>query len=118
MTARLIAPMITGLRSRKGFIALLPGSPRGPVGVPAKLRPRGAKRLHDRTSWGDKSAPLGVAPLQSFVGWSSEITPCGAGVVGDRDRQPGQLDLALELAEVEVEPGAVDRRPADLGELD
>src|SRR3954454_614962 len=95
MTARLIAPMITGLRSRKGFIARIPGSPRGVVGVPAKSWPRGAKRPPARSSWGDKSALPRAAPLQSFVGWSSEVTPRRARVVAHRDRQAGELDLAL-----------------------
>src|SRR4051812_44917347 len=89
-TARLTAPMMTGLRSRKGFI-----------GVPSTLFGGATRRR--RASWGD----------------SSEITPVAAGAVVDRDglaaRQP---DPTLEVAEVEVEPGAVRRRPADLVELD
>src|SRR3954447_16213012 len=95
ITARLIAPMMTGLRSRKGLLTRFsPGSPR------KRWLPRAAR------------SPSG------FVGWSSQVTPGGAGVVADRDGHPWQLDLALELAEVEVEPRAVDRGPADLLQLD
>src|SRR4051794_30971457 len=95
ITARLIAPMMTGLRSRKGLLTRFsPGSPR------KRWLPRAAR------------SPSG------FVGWSSQVTPGGAGVVADRDGHPWQLDLALELAEVEVEPRAVDRGAADLLQLD
>src|SRR3569623_2017242 len=100
ITARLIAPMTTGLRSRKGLLmARSPGSPRGPVGLPATSWPRGARRPRSRTSWGDTSALPRAAPLPSFVGWSSEVTPGGAGVVLDRDGHAGQPHLALDLAE-------------------
>ena len=44
--------------------------------------------------------------------WRSRCCSCTGTVTA------GQLDLALELAEVEVEPRAVDRGPADLLELD
>src|SRR6478735_11339943 len=93
-TARLIAPITTGLRSRNGTLMSF--------GVPSESSAGGAKRGKWATSWGK----------------SSQLTPVGAGVVLHRDGQSGDGDLALELAEVEVEPRAVDRGAADLLELD
>src|SRR3954454_5490186 len=90
-TTRLIAPTTTGLRSRKGVL----------IGAPA-LFGRGAERARGRRSWRG----------------SSEVAPARAGVVSDRDRGLADADLPGEVAEVEVEPRAVDRGAADLGQLD
>src|SRR5215831_2781568 len=81
-TARLIAPTTTGLRSRKGVL----------IGVPAALFGGGAERGRRRTSWGG----------------SSEVAPAGAGVVLHGNGVLADPDLAGEVAEVEVEPRAVD----------
>src|SRR4051812_14534966 len=109
-TTRLIAPTTTGLRSRNGV--LISGSPRrcsaeersggdeGPRGPRAKAseaRSRGVQRR-------------GVC--------SSEVAPARAGLVVDRDGVLADPDLAGEVAEVEVEPRAVDGGAADLGQLD
>ncbi len=52
-------------------------------------------------------------------GLHTEAAPLGPGLVGHREVDAGgQDDAALELAEVEVEPRAVDRGAADLLELD
>src|SRR5262245_55936842 len=91
-TTRLIAPTTTGLRSRNGVL----------IGVPRALSGRGAQRRRRRTSWGG----------------SSEVAPGRSGAVADRDRVLSDPDLAGEVAEVEVEPRAVDRGPAHLGQLD
>src|SRR5262245_12906992 len=49
---------------------------------------------------------------------SPQLAPVGAGVAGDGEGGLAEPDLAGEVAQVEVEPRAVDRGAADLGELD
>src|SRR5580765_6766312 len=92
-TARLIAPTTTGLRSRNGM--LISGTP-----------------------WRCSTEERSGADEERRAVRSLEVAPARAGVVVDRDRGLPDPDLAGEVAQVEVEPGAVDRCPADLGELD
>src|SRR4051794_32467312 len=101
MTARLTAPITTGLRSRNGLL----------IGVPSKLfggaTLRGPRGLAAAERSGGAARPWGEALRRRRTSWggSSEITPVGAGGVLGRHRlAAGQLDLALEVAEVEVEP--------------
>src|SRR6476619_4733839 len=91
-TARLIAPTTTGLRSRNGV--LISGPPR---------RCSAVNRGGDEEGRGVRS--LEAAPVRSDL-------------VVDGDRGRADPDLAGEVAEVEVEPGAVAGGAADLGQLD
>src|SRR3954453_21343665 len=78
----------------------------------SRIRPITTARLIAPTTTGLRSRN-GV-----LIAASSEVTPVRAGAVGDREGGLAEPDLAGEVAEVEVEPRAVDRRAADLGELD
>src|SRR5262245_32544759 len=71
-------------------------------GVPAASSAGGAQRRRRATS----------------SGGSSEGAPVRAGVVLNGQARAADGDVALEPAEVEVEPRAVDRGAADLLELD
>src|SRR3954452_2519511 len=80
---------MTGFRSRNGTLM------RGPLG-----------RVN------------GVSAVSSCAGcWSSEITPFATGWVVDGQGRLAELDVALEVAQVEVEERAVRRGAADLGQL-
>src|SRR5689334_24053599 len=102
----LIAPTVTGLRSRNGVLMadhLRAGRNQAASGSPRRCVP------------GERSG--GGSERRGVI--SSEITPVGTGLVVDRDALvAGQLDLAGERAQVEVEPRAVDRGTADLVEPD
>src|ERR1700709_1097492 len=87
ITAMLIAPTTTGLRSRKGRLI---------SGLPRKCERSEQFR--------------GVRSL--------EVAPARAGLVVHRDRGLADADLAGEVAEVEVEPRAVDGGATDLPQLD
>src|ERR1700712_834327 len=97
ITARLAAPTRTGLRSRNGVLMPALASRR------ARMAPRGGSAEFARSARSSEVAPR----------------PGLADVVLDREAGArGQDDVALELAAVEVEEGAVDRRTSDLVELD
>src|SRR5881394_3719694 len=106
-TARLIAPTTTGLRSRNGVL----------IGVPAALFGGGAERGRGRTGFPREGMRSAFA-WGAMSGGSSQIAPARAGVVADGDGGLTDPDLAGEVAEVEVEPRAVDRGAAHLGQLD
>src|SRR3954447_19397508 len=78
----------------------------------SRIRPTTTARLIAPTTTGLRSRN-GV-----LIGGSSEVAPARSGLVGDGKGGLAEPDLAGEVAEVEVEPRAVDRGAADLGELD
>src|SRR5215212_2077722 len=94
IASRLTAPILTGLRSRKGLVMLDLASRRSRMPNPGRC------------------AELLARCARS----SREVTPPVVGRVGvvrDRQRAGRQDDLRPELAQVEVEERSVDRRPPD-----
>ncbi len=84
------------------------------------LGPEGHDEQHDDHGDADRTDGDGIALRGTACSW--KVAPLvlvdEAGVVLDREALAAELDVALELAQVEVEERAVDGRPADLLQLE